>query len=57
MAIKQKTKSLKARKSDLNDSFFQLKVLNGKEIIDHKFPAFQKMIGENGYSSLKPGEG
>ncbi len=56
MAIKQKTKSLKARKSDLNDSFFQLKVLNGKEIIDHKFPAFQKKIGDSGYSSLKPGK-
>ena len=56
MAIKQRTKSLKARKNDLNDSFFQLKVLNGKEVIDHKFPSFQDMIGTNGHTSLQPGK-
>jgi len=54
MGIKQRTKSLKARKDDLSDTFFQLKVLNGKEIVDEKFPSFTDKITEHGYDRLRP---
>ena len=54
MAIKQRTKSLSVRKSDLSDTFFQLQVLNGKELVDAKFPAFAEKIAKSGHSSLKP---
>ena len=54
MAIKQKTKSLSATKNDLSDGFFQLKVLNGKEIVDATFPAFDQRLAEIGYEVLKP---
>jgi radical SAM/Cys-rich protein len=49
MSIHQRTKSLSARHSALNDTFFQLKVLNGKEMTDARFPAFQSMIKESGF--------
>ena len=45
MAIKQKGKSLQARDAQLADSFYQLKVLNGKEISDQKYPDFAKTLG------------
>ena len=54
MAIKQKTKSLSATDNKLADGFFQLKVLNGKEIVDAKFPSFSQKIEEAGYQTLKP---
>lgn len=54
MAIKQRTKSLKARKDNLSDTFFQLKVLNGKEMVDEKFPSFSEKVGNLGYQSLRP---
>lgn len=54
MAIKQRTKSLKARQNDLSDTFFQLKVLNGKEMSDAKFPVFAEKIADAGYGSLRP---
>lgn len=44
MGIHQRTKSLVARHSDLADTFFQLKVLNGKEITDMRFPLFSETI-------------
>ena len=48
MGVKQKSKSLKSRNSDLNDTFFQLDVLNGKEVVDAKFPLFaEKLKGLN----------
>jgi len=50
MAIHQRTKSLAARHSDLSDTFFQLKVLNGKELTDTRFPAFGEMIKRAGFS-------
>ena len=53
MAIKQKTKSLKARGEDLANTFFQLDVLNGKQVSDAKFPAFHKKIGEAGFHNFK----
>ena len=53
MAIKQKTKSLKARGEDLANTFFQLDVLNGKQVSDAKFPAFSNKIGESGFKTFK----
>ncbi|MEM0993855.1 MAG: arsenosugar biosynthesis radical SAM (seleno)protein ArsS [Bacteroidota bacterium] len=40
-------KSLSARDAMLSDTFYQLNVLNGKELVDMKFPSFQKKIQEN----------
>jgi len=52
MATKQKTKSLKSTGNDLADTFFQLDVLNGKQVSDAKFPAFANKIGEVGFPTL-----
>ena len=54
MAIKQKGKTLKRAGNDLSDSFFQLKVLNGKEIVDSKFPDFSEKLSKNGFPVLAP---
>lgn len=55
MAIKQRTKSLSVRKSDLSDTFFQLKILNGQEVMDIQFPSFAEKVGVLGYTPLRPG--
>jgi len=49
MSIHQKTKSLSSRHSDLADTFFQLKVLNGRERTDARFPPFGAAIGLAGF--------
>ena len=56
MGIHQRTKSLASRHSDLSDTFFQLKVLNGKEMTDAEFPAFSETIKQAGFSDgrLRP---
>ena len=54
MAIKQRSKSLSARGSELSDTFFQLQVLNGKELVDANFPKFAKKVAEIGHSPLRP---
>ncbi|MFK7935975.1 MAG: arsenosugar biosynthesis radical SAM (seleno)protein ArsS [Saprospiraceae bacterium] len=54
MAIKQKTKSLSVRESNLSDTFFQLQVLNGKELVDANFPNFNEKVANLGYRPLKP---
>lgn len=54
MSIHQRTKSLSVRGSQLADTFFQLKVLNGKEIVDDKFPLFGEKIATVGYRPLRP---
>ena len=51
MAIKQKGKTLKRTGNNLSDSFFQLKVLNGKEIVDSKYPNFSKKLDDNGFTN------
>jgi len=53
MAIKQKGKSLKARANNLSDTFFQLNVLNGKEIVDANFPSFVSKVAELGHQPLQ----
>ena len=54
MAIKQKTKSLSAKQSQLSDTFFQLQVLNGREIVDAQFPSFAQKIGNLGFRPFQP---
>ena len=54
MAIKQKSKSLKSRDSQLSSTFFQLDVLNGKAIADEKFPLFSAQIANHGWKTLQP---
>ncbi|MEY3194818.1 MAG: hypothetical protein RIQ78_915 [Bacteroidota bacterium] len=49
MGIHQKTKSLVSRHSELSDTFYQLKVLNGKERTDVFFPKFGDKIGQAGF--------
>ena len=49
MAIKQKGKSLKSRADQLADSYFQLEVLNGKEVTDAKHPKFVNQLSEIGH--------
>ena len=49
MGVKQKSKSLKSRKSDLSQGQFQLNVLNGKDIADQNFKPFELKIKEDGY--------
>jgi len=45
MGVKQKTKSLDKTNNPMADTFFQLQVLNGKELTDSKFTPFGQMIG------------
>ena len=56
MSVHQRTKSLHARGIALSDTFFQLKVLNGKEVSDVRFPAFSDAIRQSGVPDgrLKP---
>lgn len=56
MGVHQRTKSLAARHSDLADTFFQLKVLNGKELTDARFPLFSDTIRQAGFPDgrIKP---
>ncbi len=57
MAIKQKGKSLRSRGVDLSDTFFQLEVLNGKELTDAKFTPFSKKVADTtSFSPLRPGD-
>lgn len=53
MAIKQRSKSLKSRGNNLSDSFVQLNVLNGKDIVDAKFPNFSDKLALLGHQPLK----
>jgi len=48
------TKSLKAQGGQLADTLLQLKVLNGKELIDTKFESFGKKLKELDLFPLKP---
>ncbi len=53
MAIKQKTKSLSAKGSNLASTFVQLNVLNGKDVSDAKFPRFSDKLGELGHAPFR----
>ncbi len=54
MGVKQKSKSLKSRSSDLSSSFMQLSVLNGQSIVDSKFESFPNKIKKHGHDDLTP---
>jgi radical SAM/Cys-rich protein len=44
MGVKQRTQSLKRNQNPLSETFFQLKVLNGLEVINEKFPSFASKL-------------
>ena len=50
MGVKQRSKTLSALHSDLANTFFQLKVLNGEEKVHDHFEAFSQRLGR----PLKP---
>jgi radical SAM/Cys-rich protein len=54
MSIHQRTKSLSVTGNQLSDTFFQLKVLNGKELLKTDFPPFTDRLEMMGYAHLKP---
>ncbi|MEM9835234.1 MAG: arsenosugar biosynthesis radical SAM (seleno)protein ArsS [Bacteroidota bacterium] len=56
MAIKQRTKSLKARGKDLSSAYVQLDVLNGKDVADAQFTRFADQLGQMGHRPFKPTE-
>ncbi|MBN8677024.1 MAG: arsenosugar biosynthesis radical SAM protein ArsS [Chitinophagales bacterium] len=56
MSIHQRTKSLSVRGEALADTFFQLKVLNGKELSELQFQPFQEKIRLAGFDTLKPAQ-
>jgi radical SAM/Cys-rich protein len=45
MSVKQKSKSLKARESNLSSPYFQLEVLSGQHSYAHSFPNFATRAG------------
>ena len=49
MGIHQRTKSLLLRGSPLADTFFQLKVLNGRELTEAQFSPFAETIRQAGF--------
>ena len=53
MGVKQKSKSLKARDNNLSDSFFQLDVLNGRQLMEEQFPSFVGKVNNLGHQPLK----
>ena len=52
MGVKQRSKTLKRSGNNLSDSFFQLKILNGKELVDANFPSFEEQLNKNGFPKL-----
>ena len=54
MGVKQKSKSLKRRQSQLSDSFYQLKVLNDQDQIGDQFISFKDRIKESGQERIRP---
>ncbi len=54
MAIKQKTKSLRAKGNQLSDVFHQLTVLNDRDRLGKDFKKFKDKISEHGHSAITP---
>ena len=54
MGIKQRSKSLKSRGDQLSDTFFQLQVLNGKELVDDQFEQFTSKLNGLDRFPLQP---
>jgi radical SAM/Cys-rich protein len=54
MSIKQRTKSLSIRGSQLADTFIQLDVLQGRQLVEQSFPPFQQALTNAGYPGIEP---
>ncbi len=54
MAIKQRSKSLRSRGDVLSNGFYQLKVLQGKELVHHVGTSFDRSISQFGMGPLVP---
>lgn len=54
MSIKQRSKSLASRQSELADTFMQLKVLNNRTGGDELLPLFSDQLSKSGYPQLRP---
>ena len=54
MGVKQRSKSLKSRGLELSNTFYQLEVLNSKEIANEHTFSFAEKISEHGYKDLRP---
>jgi radical SAM/Cys-rich protein len=54
MAIKQRTKSLKALGKDLSSAYVQLDVLSGKDVADANFKPFAGKLAEMGHRPFRP---
>jgi radical SAM/Cys-rich protein len=54
MSVKQRTKSLSAKGSELSDTFIQLEVLHGQRRADTQFPAFSERLHSLGFAPLRP---
>lgn len=54
MAIKQRTKSLKSKGDHLSDTFYQLNVLNDKDLVDARMPTFVEQLNTLGKQPLRP---
>ncbi len=56
MGVKQLSKSLSARKSDLSDTLVQLKVLSGRDLRAQSYPSFVDKVHDLKGGALKPTE-
>jgi len=57
MGVKQKSKSLSARQSDLSNTFYQLEVLSNSAIVYSGVESFEKRLAQSGYNEgIKPGK-
>ena len=54
MSVKQKVRSLKRRKSNLSNNFYQLKVLNDAQLQGHTFIPFKEKIKSAGLNAIHP---
>jgi len=54
MAIKQRSKSLRSRDSELSDTTYQLKVLNNAELLEEEYMSFDKTLRSYDIDELTP---
>ncbi|MCB0518311.1 MAG: arsenosugar biosynthesis radical SAM protein ArsS [Lewinellaceae bacterium] len=54
MSIHQRSKSLASRGNELANTFFQLEVLNGHEMVESQFQSFEDKVSNLGFQPLRP---
>lgn len=54
MGVKQKAKSLSARKSAFSNTFYQLEVLSNIEVLNDDCETFESNLKKAGYESIRP---